>query len=313
MIDIIIVNYNASTYLTDCVQAALNSTIAVNIVVADNGSTDNSLSLLRNTITDERLRIIENKANLGFARANNVALAFARSATILFLNPDCIIQPDTLEQLDRYLQQRSDVGMVGCLIQNPDGSEQAGCRRNIPTPWTAFVRAFGLKKLAKIAPGFFKPAIFNDFVTSDQPLPLNPVEVDAISGAFMLVKRETLNQVGAWDESYFLHCEDIDWCMRIQQAGIRILFVPETKIMHIKGGCSQSRPLFVQWHMHKGMVRFYQKFFTDRYSPLLMYAVFTGIWLRFGMLVVKGLLTAGVSDIRRRLFKRERMACMKRQ
>lgn len=293
MVDIIIVNYNAGYYLVECVQAALQSTVPVNIFISDNGSRDDSLSLLRATVSDSRLHIIENKANLGFAKANNRVLPQTTQPYILFLNPDGIIQPTTLIDLIQQLQRRPDVGMAGCLIQNPDGSEQEGCRRNIPTPWSAFIRAFGLKKLARLAPTVFKPKLWDDFVLSDQPLPENPIEVEAISGAFMLVTRDTLDKVGAWDEGYFLHCEDLDWCMRIHQAGAKILFVPEVKIMHIKGGCSQTRPLFVQWHMHRGMVRFYRKFFSQQYSSFLMYLVFAGIWLRFGLLAIKGLFVAG--------------------
>lgn len=287
MVDIIIVNYNAGPLLADCAQAALQSTIPVNIFISDNGSTDNSLALLKKNIIDQRLHIIENNENLGFSKGNNQALPLTNSDYLLFLNPDCIIQADTLEKLIAQMQKNPQVGMAGCLIQNPDGTEQAGCRRNIPNPWTAFIRAFGLKKLAKIAPNVFKPELFNDFVQNDQPLPKEPVIVEAISGAFMLVTREALNKVGHWDEGYFLHCEDLDWCMRFNQAGYKILFVPKVAVMHVKGACSQTRPAFVQYHMHKGMVRFYKKFFSQRYPKILMYAVFIAIWLRFSLLVIR--------------------------
>lgn len=289
MVDIIIVNYNAGAYLLDCVRSVLQSTVPVKIFIADNGSTDNSLALLHEHIADPRLMIIENKANLGFAKANNKALALTQNNYILFLNPDCMIQPDTLEILIKEMLQRPDAGMAGCLIENSDGTEQQGCRRNIPTPWTAFIRAFGLKKLSQLWPALFKPDLFNDFVLTGQPLPAEPAEIPAISGAFMLVTRKALAKVGPWDEGYFLHCEDLDWCMRFKQADCKILFVPTTKVVHAKGGCSQTRPLFVQWHMHKGMVRFYRKFFTQQYSALLMYTVFLGIWLRFSLIAVYSL------------------------
>lgn len=285
MIDIIIVNYNAGQLLLEGVQAALQSTVPVNIYVSDNGSHDNSLALLRNNITDPRLHIIENNANLGFAKGNNKALPLTTANYILFLNPDCIVQPTTLERLIAQMQIRPEVGMAGCLILNPDGTEQAGCRRNIPNPWTGLVRAFNLKKLQKL-----NPRLFNDFVLDKQPLPDAPITVEAISGAFMLVTRAALEQVGPWDEGYFLHCEDLDWCMRFGQANQKILFVPEITVSHVKGACSQTRPLFVQWHMHKGMMRFYRKFFQDKYSKLLMCCVIAGIWLRFSLLVIKSMI-----------------------
>ncbi|CAM4464379.1 MAG: N-acetylglucosaminyl-diphospho-decaprenol L-rhamnosyltransferase [Legionellaceae bacterium] len=281
MVDIIIVNYNAGQYLLDCIVAALKSTIPVNIIISDNGSCDNSLSLLESKISDPRLLIVKNQANLGFAKANNKVLHYTKYPYILFLNPDCIIEPTTLESLIQEMEKFNDIGMAGCLIQNLDGTEQEGCRRNIPTPWTAFIRAFGIKKLIQYLPKSFHSKYVNDFTLSNLALPEKPVFVEAISGAFMLVKRRILETVGTWDEGYFLHCEDLDWCMRIQQANYKILFVPTIKIMHIKGACSQTKPFFVQWHMHKGMIRFYRKFFTHQYSIFLRYAVFSAICLRF--------------------------------
>jgi hypothetical protein len=113
------------------------------------------------------------------------------------------------------------------------------------------------------------------------PLPDRPVEVEAISGAFMLVRRSALEKVGPLDEGYFLHCEDLDWCMRFKQAGYQILFVPDVVVSHVKGGCSVNRPVFVEWHKHKGMIRFYRKFFRQRYPGVLMGLVFAAVWARF--------------------------------
>lgn len=105
--------------------------------------------------------------------------------------------------------------------------------------------------------------------------------MEAISGAFMLVKRSSLETVGPLDTGYFLHCEDLDWCMRFKQAGYLILFVPDVVITHVKGGCSVNRPVFVEWHKHKGMVRFYRKFFQKRYPSVLLFLVYVAVWIRF--------------------------------
>ena len=99
----------------------------------------------------------------------------------------------------------------------------------------------------------------------------------------MLVKRQAVEDVGLWDEGYFLHCEDLDWCMRFRQKGWKILFVPEARITHALGACSRSRRVFVEWHKHKGMVRFYGKFFRHQYPGALMWLVTLGVWLRFGL------------------------------
>jgi len=140
------------------------------------------------------------------------------------------------------------------------------------------VRAFGLHHLARRWPN-----LFFDFHLHKQPLPDHPIEVEAISGACMLVKREAVDDVGLWDEGYFLHCEDLDWCMRFRQKGWKIMFVPDARIYHAQGASSRSRRLFVEWHKHKGMLRFYRKFFRDEYPGILMGLVTVGVWMRFGL------------------------------
>ncbi len=169
------------------------------------------------------------------------------------------------------------VGMAGGLLINADGTEQAGGRRAVPTPWRSFVRAFGLARFADRW-----PRLFFDFHLHKQPLPDHAIEVEAISGACMLVSREAMQDVGEWDEAYFLHCEDLDWCMRFRQKGWKILFVPTAPINHALGVCSKSRPVFVEWHKHKGMMHFYRKFFQHQYPGVLMGLVAVGVWLRFG-------------------------------
>lgn len=172
--------------------------------------------------------------------------------------------------------------MVGGLLLNPDGSEQAGGRRLTPTPGRTLVRAFGLQRLAKRW-----PSLLVDFNLHQQPLPTQPVKVEAISGACMLVKPDAIAEVGLWDERYFLHCEDLDWCMRLIRAGWDIVFVPSAPIIHEQGVCSRSRPLFVEWHKHKGMSRFYLKFFHKAYALPLLGAVLLAIWVRFGLIALR--------------------------
>ncbi|HYE37797.1 glycosyltransferase [Methylocaldum sp.] len=275
-ISVIIVNFNAGRFLSDCVRSVLASTVPVEVIVADNQSTDISLDILRQDFPGEdRLKIIENQENLGFAKANNVALPFAQGDYVLFLNPDCLICPDTLAKMLAIMEEHPQAGMAGCLIRNPDGSEQAGCRRAVPTPWRTFVRLTYLYKLSKYHPKL------NSFIQTEVPLPAEPVEIEAISGAFMLVRQSALEAVGPMDEGYFMHCEDLDWCMRFRQAGFQILFVPDIEILHVGGVCSASRPALVEYYKHKGMVRFYRKFFRHQYPAFLMWLVMLGIGIRY--------------------------------
>ena len=171
--------------------------------------------------------------------------------------------------------------MVGGLLTNPDGTEQGGGRRAVPTPWRSFVKASGLTLLSNRY-----PKLFADFALHKQPLPDQPLEVEAISGACMLIRRDALEDVGLLDEGYFMHCEDLDWCMRFRRKGWRILFVPDARMIHHKGYCSKTRPIFVEWNKHKGMMRFYNKFFRQQYPGLLMGFVAAAVWVRFAGIAI---------------------------
>jgi nucleoside-diphosphate-sugar epimerase len=171
--------------------------------------------------------------------------------------------------------------MAGCRVLNPDGTEQKGCRRRVPTPWRTFVRVLGLSHFTHSAEWL------QGFDMSTEPLPPGPVQVDAISGSLMLVRRSSLDIVGPLDEGYFLHCEDLDWCMRFNQRGHKVLFVPDVTVTHDQGFSSRQRPVRVMWYMHKGMMRFYRKFFLNRYPLPLAIVVAAGVWFRFVLLVLQ--------------------------
>ncbi|MCP4090344.1 MAG: glycosyltransferase family 2 protein [Gammaproteobacteria bacterium] len=277
-ISTIIVNYNAGAFIADCIDSLLKSRLEVEIIVVDNASTDGSLDALQGL---PNVRLISNTENIGFSAACNIGVRAATSEFLLFLNPDCSFIRGTLVDLLDALKEDDHVGMVGGRLTNYDGSEQAGGRRAIPTPWRSFVKAFGLNRFSERWPRLFK-----DFNLHRQPLPEYPIEVEAISGACMLVKRQALEDVGLWDEGYFLHCEDLDLCMRFRKKGWEILFVPGAPIVHLVGSCSGSRPVFVEWHKHKGMMRFYLKFFRHQYPGVLMWLVALGVWLRFAGIAV---------------------------
>lgn len=277
----VVVNYNAGPFLAECVGAALSH--ADEILVVDNASRDMSVEACARQFADEpRLRILRNETNRGFASACNIGFSQALGNFVLFLNPDCRLAESAVSELVQALSADPTAGMVGGLLTGPDGSEQGGGRRAIPTPWRSFVRAFGLNRLAHRW-----PKLFFDFYLHKQPLPDRPVEVEAISGACMMVRREAVADVGLWDEGYFLHCEDLDWCMRFRQKGWKILFVPSARVTHALGVCGRGRPIFVEWHKHRGMLRFYRKFFRHQYPGGLMWLVTLGVWLRFGLVTAR--------------------------
>lgn len=279
MISVVVVNFNSGSFLKDCIKSVLHQVDEA--LVIDNASTDNSLEQLITFFKNEpQLIIVRNLVNKGFASACNQGVRQAKGDRILFLNPDCLLESNAVSEMLKVLDSDDTVGMVGGLLLNADGTEQGGGRRSVPTPWRSFVRAFGLHR-------FYKrwPKLFDDFDLRNLPLPSGPETVEAISGACMMVKREAIDDIGLWDEAYFLHCEDLDWCMRFRKNGRKVMFVPSARVFHAFRACSKSRPIFVEWHKHKGMIRFYGKFFHHQYPGILFWIVRAGVWLRFSAVV----------------------------
>ncbi len=289
-VDIVTVNYNTGQLLTECVTSAFAAG-ARNVVVVDNASVDGSIEHLEASVKLPGLVIIRNAKNLGYSTACNIGLKNSSAATVLFLNPDALLSRQALTSMLEALYSASDVGMVGGLLRNLDGSEQAGGRRALPTPGSAFINAFRLSFLTKKIPHFVA-----DFNQHGEPLPAGNIKVEAISGACMLAKREVMTDVGNWDENYFLHCEDLDLCMRLKQKNWSILFVPSASVTHSKGVSSQKRPIFVEWHKHRGMLRFYKKFFRRQYPSLVWYLVVLSVWIRFASVSCVILLRSGRPD-----------------
>ncbi len=272
LVSVIVVNFNAGDLLTECVESVMRSTLPLQLIVCDNASTDHSLDHLQQR--QFPVQVIRNPRNLGFAAAVNRGLALAKADILLILNPDCLIKADTLESILVALRPFPNWGMAGCRILDPDGSEQRGCRRHLPTVGLGLNKALGR----------------NSGPVMDlhrQAVPDAPQPVEAISGAFMLIKKAALDVVGAMDEGYFLHCEDLDWCKRFHDKGFDIIFVPGVEIVHHQGSCSADRPVKVNWHKHRGMLRYYRKYLAAKHNPLLSVAVTLAVTARFLLTSVK--------------------------
>ena len=272
-IDVLIVNFNAGDLVRQSVASVLGSTVPVRVIVSDNGSTDGSLEALQIEFGAlPNVFILTNGANLGFAGGINRGLPQLSEGSewVLFLNPDARVESNTIEQMLSILVEFPRAGMAGCLIRNLDGSEQRGCRRYEPTPLRSLATLVGLNRVLGVGVNMSK-----------ESLPETPVLVDAISGSFMLVHRSALAKVGPMDEGYFLHCEDLDWCRRFRESGLDVLFVPQVTIEHVKGASSKTRPFFVEWYKHKGMVRYYRKFFARDYSAPVRWLIDASVWIHF--------------------------------
>jgi GT2 family glycosyltransferase len=293
LISVLIVNFNSGPWLVRCVDSVLANDLPLEILVGDNGSCDDSLEQLKTRHGQhEKYRIFSYGCNLGFATATNRLLAESRSEFMLLLNPDCLIEATTLAAMIAVFRQHPGTGMAGCLIRNLDGSEQRGCRRRIPTLESAFYRSL---------PSFLvsQSTSARNFDLTHTPLPSAATDVEAISGAFMLVSRPALEVVGPMDEGYFLHCEDLDWCLRFNRAGLRILFVPQIEIRHAQGVCSAARPVRVEWHKHRGMLRFFRKFTHAEEQPLALWLTGLAIWAHFGVASIKQVVSRFVHFARR--------------
>ncbi len=275
-LSVVIVNFNVKEFLEQTlvsVQKALSG-IKAEVIVVDNASSDGSLALLRQRFPE--VVIIANQKNLGFARASNQGIRQARARYILLLNPDTIVQEDTLQEMLRFFRSHPEAGMVGCKILNPDGSLQLACRRSFPTPWVAFTKLSGLSRL------FSKSRLFGRYNLTYLD-PDETCEVEAISGSFMMVRRETLQEVGLLDESFFMYGEDLDWCYRIGQSRWKVMYYPGTQIIHFKGESSKKAHFDNLRVFYQAMQLFAQKHFNNRYVRVPYWILWLAIWMRAGV------------------------------
>lgn len=284
----VMVNYNAGEWLARALSSVcIHGGANISISIVDNASVDNSVNnaklVLEALPSKASVQWLENTQNLGFAAANNQILVHLESDFAVLMNPDCEINQNTLPQILQAFADHPRMGIASCRILNEDGSMQNTCRRRFPTPWSALVRMLQLHQLFPNLAAFKDfdyGALPNDDASSAQQS--NQVEfIEAISGAFMVVRKSAMAHVGMLDEAYFMHCEDLDWCKRFQLQGWQVGFVPGASVVHAKGVSSASRPVRVLWTLHTGMLRFFDKFYKQRYPLLLRWLVKLGIMLSF--------------------------------
>lgn len=261
-LSVIIVNYNVRQFLENAlasIERAMEG-IEGEVFVVDNASGDGSADMVKTKFP--RVCLIENTENVGFARANNIALRKARGEFILLINPDTVVQEDTFRVMLQFFRDVPLAGIAGCRILNPDGSFQLPCRRTFPTPWVAFTKIFGLAAL------FPKSKLFGrynlTYLSEDETYP-----VDAVSGSFMMVSREAYGKVGGLDESFFMYGEDLDWCYRIGMAGFRVYYVHATKIIHFKGESTKRSDIDEIRLFYQAMQLFVRKHFNRSRTVLL--------------------------------------------
>ena len=252
--------------LRECVQRALESTLPLELILIDNGSTDGMpQSVEQAHAAEPRLTVIYNHANLGFGPAVNRAVAAARGEHLLVLNPDCLLQPDTVARMLDTLDAHPEAGIVGAVVCAADGTPDPASYRRDPLLRRALATLAGARGGMNI----------------EGAVPSGVVAAEAVSGALMLLPRKAFDQLGGFDERYFLHFEDLDLCRRARDAGHAVLLAGDVRVLHGKGGSSRHRPVFVSRHKHRGMWRWFRTFDPAARNPLVAGAVWLGIWLHF--------------------------------
>jgi len=272
-LSIIVVSYNVREFLEQALVSIKKAVenISCEIFVVDNASSDGSPDIVAKKFPD--VKLIRNSENLGFAKANNQAIRTSRGRYVCIINPDTIVQENTFFRVIEFLDNNAKVGAVGCKILNPDGTLQLACRRSYPTPWVAFTKIVGLARL------FPKSKIFGRYNLTFLD-PEQTAEVEAISGSFMVVRRETIDQVGMLDESFFMYGEDLDWCFRIRKGGWKIYYLPTTQIVHFKGESSKKSPFEQRRLFYEAMHLFVKKHFGTSKALMPSWLLIVAVWIR---------------------------------
>ncbi len=288
LVSIIIVNYNVRDFLMhalESIQRALQD-ISAEIFVVDNASVDGSVEMLKNTFPE--VLIIENKSNVGFAAANNLAIQKSSGEYIVLINPDTVVQEDTFTSLISFMSDHPDAGAATCKILNPNGSFSIDSRHSIPTPMTAFWKQIGLSKLFPKSKTF---ARYNLTYLDENEIN----QVDAISGSFMFIRRAAYEDVGLLDEDYFMYCEDVDYCYRITQSGWKIYYVPDSSLIHYKGESTKKNNIDYVINFNRSLYLFYKKHFHQKYFALVGWLILLGVFLRGTFIYIKNSIISNFS------------------
>lgn len=262
-VSIIILNWNTRELLAGCL-TSLHDTISgliYDVWVVDNASSDGSVEMVRDAFP--AVHLVANATNVGFARANNQAIAASQGRYVLLLNSDAVATPGAIQSLVGLADAQPRAGIVGARLINPDGSFQAS-HTPFPTLLQEFLILTGLGRLSR---GRWYPS-------RGPEEHKGPQEVDYVEGACMLARHQAVEDVGGLDEGYFMYAEEVDWCYAMQQAGWQVWYQPQAQIIHLGGGSSQHRRPQREADLYRSRVRFFRKYYGDRLAQLLKLQVY---------------------------------------
>jgi O-antigen biosynthesis protein len=279
-LSVIIVNYNVKYFLEQCLYSVFKALTGIDgeVIVVDNNSVDGSEAMVRSRFPN--VKLIINHENIGFAKANNQALKTAQGDYNLLLNPDTVLEESTFAQCLEFMDARPDVGSLGPKMINGKGHFLPESKRGLPTPEVAFYKVFGLTRLFAHSPRFGKYYLGH---TSNEEIQ----DVDVLTGAFMLIRRKVLDQIGFFDEQYFMYGEDIDLSYRILKAGFKNVYFPKTTIIHYKGESTKKGSLNYIMLFYKAMHIFAEKHLSGKMVAPYLLLINLAIYFRAGLAVVQ--------------------------
>ena len=268
----VVVTHQSAATIGECLSRLRAAEGIAEIRVVDNASGDGTLDIVqREAIADPRLRFVANPDNPGFAVACNQGAADSQSPWLAFVNPDCFVEADSLALLRGHAASLVNA-LVGADLVGEDGVRDAAARRRDPD-FAAMLRDPSQARLG---------------VEVDPAQAMQPV--DAVSGALLLLPRALFDRIGGFDQGYRLHAEDLDLCRRVREAGATVACANDVRVLHVRGVSSRSRPLFVEWHKHRGLWRYYRKFDARHDGVLTRGAVFAMIWGRVPFALARAML-----------------------
>lgn len=274
-VSVISVTYYTGPALFDMIRSVLKQARLQELILVNNGNPLSVFHQLEDMAdSDPRIKLVSGHSNVGFSTANNLGAQEATGEYLLLLNPDCTLGDHFLQRMVEEAKNLPRPLLIGSRVLDENGHEQSGSRRDVLTPWKAFVEVFSLYKIAPNHP------YFRRWKLHENSLPDHIISVPAISGAVMFLPRDDYWKINGFDESFFLHVEDVDLCFRFREAGGRIYFHPGLSVTHI-GATSAAPKTLVEWHKTRSFVRYFKKNFSSSYPKPFLWLVNAAIWLRF--------------------------------
>ncbi len=278
-LSVVIVNYNVQYFLDQCLKSvfASGSRLNMEVFVVDNNSVDGSLEMVSQKYP--QVHLIANRKNLGFSRASNQGIAVSKGRYVLLLNPDTVVEDDTLPRVVNFMDQHPDAGGLGVKMLDGQGRFLPESKRGLPTPAVAFFKIFGLSALFPKSETFGKYHL--GYLNPDQTQ-----QVDVLSGAFMLLRSQVLKKTGYLDEEFFMYGEDIDISYRISQAGYKNYYFPHTRIIHYKGESTKKSSVNYVMVFYKAMIIFARKHFSKKNARVFSLLINLAIYFRAAVAIL---------------------------